>query len=308
MVTGIEERKFILIKEIIEKHNLKQMVSYLCKVAGVSQSGYYNYFSEISKNKRKEKEDSDKKVKVNILKAINFKKRSKGKGSRQIKMVLLNEFGINYNRKRISRVMRKYGLKCKVRGANPYKRIMKATQEHTVVPNILERNFKQNEPGKVLLTDITYLKYQGRTAYLSLILDSSTNEVLAHHVIDNLRMPLVTETLIKLKRNKRVKLSKNALINSDQGVHYTSPIFQKRVKKMNLKQSMSRRGNCWDNAPIESFFGHMKDEIDLESCRNLDDVIREIKSYITYHNNHRYQWNLKKMTPVMYRNHLLMAA
>lgn len=184
---------------------------------------------------------------------------------------------------------------------------MKATQEHTVVPNLLERNFKQSEPGKVLLTDITYLKYRGRTAYLSVVLDASTNEVLAHHVTDHLRMPLVTETLKKLKRNKRVKLMKDTLINSDQGAHYTSPIFQKDVKKMNLKPSMSRRGNGWDNAPIESFFGHMKDEIDLESCLNLEDVIREIRSYITYHNNHRYQWNLKKMTPVMYRNHLLKA-
>jgi putative transposase len=97
------------------------MVSYLCEVAGVSRSGYYNYFSETAQNKRKEREASDEVVRINILKALNFKKRSKGKGSRQIKLILLNEFGINYNRKRISRVRRKYEIKCKVRGSNPYR-------------------------------------------------------------------------------------------------------------------------------------------------------------------------------------------
>ena len=69
---------------------------------------------------------------------------------------------------------------------------------------------------------------------------------------------------------------------------------------------MSRRGNCWDNAPQESFFGHMKDEIDLKSCTTLEDVKKMIDRYITYYNNYRYQWNLKKMAPVQYRNHLLI--
>ncbi|MNO02951.1 hypothetical protein D3C81_2235190 [compost metagenome] len=70
---------------------------------------------------------------------------------------------------------------------------------------------------------------------------------------------------------------------------------------------MSRRGNCWDNAPQESFFGHMKDEINLENSATYEDVYNEIKRYMNYYNNHRYQWNLKKMTPVEYRNHLLSA-
>jgi len=108
----------------------------------------------------------------------------------------------------------------------------------------------------------------------------------------------------KLKKNG-VKFAKGAFIHSDQGFHYTNPQFQKLVKKMGLEQSMSRRGNCWDNAPQESFFGHMKDEIDLKVCSTLDEVKQEIKSYMTYYNLYRGQWNLKKMTPVQYRNHLL---
>ena len=71
---------------------------------------------------------------------------------------------------------------------------------------------------------------------------------------------------------------------------------------------MSRRGNCWDNAPQESFFGHMKDEIDFQSCNTLEQLIDMIDDYIDYYNNYRYQWNLKKMTPKQYRNHLLLAS
>ena len=77
------------------------------------------------------------------------------------------------------------------------------------------------------------------------------------------------------------------------------------LKKYNIQQSMSRRGNCWDNAPQESYFGHMKDELNLDTCFTFRDVCNEIKDYIEYYNNYRYQWNLKKMTPVKYRNHLL---
>ncbi|WP_270501476.1 IS3 family transposase, partial [Clostridium butyricum] len=90
--------------------------------------------------------------------------------------------------------------------------------------------------------------------------------------------------------------------------HYTSPKFQKLLKDNNLGQSMSRRGNCWDNAPQESFFGHMKDEIDFQSCNTLEELIDMIDDYIDYYNNYRYQWNLKKMTPKQYRNHLLLAS
>lgn len=80
------------------------------------------------------------------------------------------------------------------------------------------------------------------------------------------------------------------------------------MKDNNLGQSMSRRGNCWDNAPQESFFGHMKDELDYKACKTLTEVINVIDDYIDYYNNHRYQWNLKKMTPIQYRNHLLLVS
>lgn len=280
------------------------MLSYLCNISGVSRSGYYKHFSNVTIQKRKSNEVRDLESRENILKAYNFKNRKKG--ARQIKMILSNFFDINYNLKRIRRIMKKYNIVCPYRKANPYRRMMKVTKEHTVLPNLLNREFKQESPGKVLLTDISYLFFKnGQKAYLSTILDASTNEVLSYNISKSLKIDIVIDTIDKLIKNNSNILRADSFIHSDQGVHYTSPIFQNKVKKHKLGQSMSRRGNCWDNAPQESFFGHLKDEISIKECETFEDLVKEIDEYIEYYNNFRGQWNLKKMTPVQYRNHLL---
>ena len=300
----IISEKFKIIKTIIEKYNLKNKVSYLCNIANVSRSGYYNYFSSDSTNSRNTRDTKDLESYNNILSAFNFKNRKKG--AKQIKMTLENEFGIIYNLKRIRRIMKKYTIICPHRNANPYRRMMKATKEHSVLPNKLNREFKQGIPGKVLLTDISYLFYKnGQKAYLSTILDASTNEVLSHNISKSLKIDIVTNTIDKLLESNSNILVQDAYIHSDQGVHYTSPIFQSKVKDNNLGQSMSRKGNCWDNAPQESFFGHLKDEANIKACATFEELTQEIDEYIDYYNNYRCQWNLKKMTPVQYRNHLL---
>jgi len=283
------------------------MVTFLCETAGVSRSGYYRYFSADSVERRKRQEANDEDAKEWILKAFHFEKHKKG--ARQIKMTLEGQFQIIYSLKKIRRIMKKYDIICPIRKANPYKNMMKATREHRVAPNLLERNFNQHTPGKVLLTDITYLHYHsGGRAYLSVIKDGSTGEVLAHHLSSRMKMDLVTSTLHKLKENPQFKKAEDALIHSDQGVHYTHPDFHKYVKKLGLSQSMSRRGNCWDNAPIESFFGHLKDEVNIKACQTLEELQQEINNYIRHYNHTRYQWNRKKMTPVQYRDHLLQTA
>lgn len=230
------DQKFILIRSVIEKYDLKNMVGYLCKAAGVSRSGYYNYYSIQAFEQRKEKDKNDEAVRDIILKAFKFKNRKKG--ARQIKMTLAGQFNVIYNLKRIRRIMKKYNIICPIRRANPYKRIMKATQEHKVVPNLLNRQFKQEIPYKVLLTDITYLFYRkGKKAYLSTVKDASTNEILAYQVSDRITLDIATDTLRKLKKNKKIKLAEGAFIHSDQGGHYTSPVYQKMVKKYKLGQS-----------------------------------------------------------------------
>ncbi len=297
-------KAFKLIKGLIDNFKLEKMVRHLCKIADVSTSGYYRFLNTYSS--RLLNENNDLKSKETILTAFNH--RGYKKGSRSIKMTLKNEFGTIMSRKKIQRIMRKYNIVCPIRKANPYKRMAKATKEHRVVPNKLNREFKQNAPGKVLLTDITYMPYgNNKTAYLSTIKDSSTNEILSYNLSESLAIDIVTETINKLVKLKPIKLHKDAFIHSDQGSHYTSPIFQNLLKENNLGQSMSRRGNCWDNAPQESFFGHMKDEIDYKNCTTIYELQIVIDDYMEYYNSHRCQWNLKKLTPIQYRNQLLAA-
>lgn len=277
------------------------MVRYMCEIMGVSRSGYYNYFTDKSVKRREEKEEKDEALKKIILKAYYF--RGRKKGARQIKMTLQNQYQIRYNLKRIRRIMKKYNIICPIRKANPYRRMAKATKEHRRCSNKLQRKFKQGIAGKVLLTDITYLNYRrNKRAYLSTIKDAETNEILAYEVSSSLSMDIALNTLHKLRKHRH--LTEDAFIHSDQGFHYTNPKFQALVRKMKLGQSMSRRGNCWDNAPQESFFGHLKDDTNLDGCETLDDVKREIKSYMTYYNHFRGQWNLKKLPPAKYRQQL----
>lgn len=293
---------FALIQQTIEKHNLKGMTRYLCQLMNVSRSGYYAFLAAAPI--REAYRQAELQTKTIILKI--FKRRGYLKGSRSIKMILANEFNICLSRKKICKIMNKYDIVCPHRKANPYKRIAKATKEHRVVPNSLARNFKQDIPGKVLLTDITYLPYNGNCmAYLSTIKDGATNEILAYHVSDRITLAIATDTIHKLKANKRITLHPEAFIHSDQGSHYTSPNYQNLLKASGLGQSMSRRGNCWDNAPMESFFGHFKDEVDYKAATTLQELKHKIDHYMVYYNNYRYQWNLKKMTPIQYRNHLL---
>ncbi|MFR5266654.1 IS3 family transposase [Clostridium sp.] len=278
--------KFKLIAETISKNNYIRMIKYFCNLLNVSSSRYYNYLNSISIQQGKEHRDIE--TKNNILMAIDF--RGYKKDSRNIKMILENEFNIIYNRKKIQRIMRKFKIICPIRKSNPYRKIAKYPKEHRVVPNILSRKFKQEIPQKVLLTDITYIKYgAGQTAYLSTVKDASTNMILDHKISDRITLDIAANTFKDLVKNHKEILHKESFIHSNQGAHYTSPIFQKLLKENKLRQSMSHRGNCWNNAPQESFFSHMKDEINFKELQSLTDVIVAIDEYLDYYNHHRCQ-------------------
>lgn len=289
---------------MMRAYPLQRKVHVLCEIAGVSRSGYYRYRSENAQLHRQKQEQNDENVKAILLKAYRY--RGRKKGARQIKMTLENQYGVTYNLKRIRRVMQKYNIVCPIRKANPARRMAKATQEHRTCPNTLKRAFKPGVAGQVLLTDITYLTYgKNKRAYLSTIKDAETNEILAYEVSASLGLDIAIDTLKQLKKHRH--LTSDALIHSDQGFRYTNPKFQKLVKKMGLNQSMSRRGNCWDNAPQESFFGHFKDETNFKTCMTLEEVTQEVKSYMIYYNHYRGQWNLKKLPPARYRQQLEVA-
>ena len=227
-------------------------------------------------------------------------------GALVIKMRLEQVSGVIMNHKKIRRLMRKFNLVAKIRQANPYRKMAKATQEHQTCPNLLKRQFDQGEPEKVLLADITYLRYgNGQWAYLSCVKDGATRQILADCVASTLELSLVERTLNDLLERLDGNIHPDATFHSDQGMHYTHPRIRLLIKKAGFKQSMSRKGNCWDNASMESFFGHMKDEVEFRDCRTLGEVRARVTEYITYYNSERYQWTLNKMTPDEFRGHLL---
>lgn len=283
-----------------ERDNNLLNISWLCEAAGISRSGYYRWMSV--SNIRNVRETHDKKAFELILNAYKF--RGYDKGSRGIHMRLLHQ-GARMNRKKIQRLMRKYGLKCPIRKANPYRRIAKAMKTDSISKNLVNREFQVHGPGMILLTDITYFFYNhGNKAYLSVIKDACTKQVMAYMVSESLEVDFVLETINMLIENHGISLSSETILHSDQGCHYTSISFRKLLKDKELRQSMSRRGNCWDNAPQESFFGHMKDEIHLERCIIFSNLKYEIDDYMDYYNNDRYQWGLAKLSPNQYAKYL----
>lgn len=293
--------KFEVIHNTLQEEDNRLSVSMLCDIAGVSRSGYYRWVS--AANVRNEKEIKDREDFELILKAYN--QRGFNKGARSIYMCMLHwDPPVVMNLKKIRRLMEKYGLKCPIRKANPYRRMAKAIKTNNVAENLLNRQFTAYGPRKVLLTDITYIPYNGAFCYLSTILDAYTKQVLSYVLSDSLEVDFVLETVNKLIRDHGIELDKETLIHSDQGCHYTSTSFIRLLKDEQLRQSMSRKGNCWDNAPQESFFGHMKDEIDVSGCTKFREVKVIVDDWMNYYNTERYQWQLAKLSPDEYYKYI----
>lgn len=263
----------------------------MCAIANVSRSGYYRWL-ECADTPDKDHDDY-------LLVKDVFEKGKWKYGWRTIKMKLEREKQVIMNSKKIIRIKKKYGLTTSIRRRNPYKAIMKKTQEHRTFPNHLNRQFTQKVPWRFFGTDITYVPFNHRFAYLAIVKDIASGEVVAWHVSPHITMELVLMMIEQMNRYP------GALIHSDQGFHYTNPAYIEKVRMRTMLQSMSRKANCIDNAPVESFFGHFKDEVDYKDCKTFEELRQLIDDYIRYYNHERAQWGKKKMTPVEYRDHLL---
>lgn len=296
-----EKNKFEIIHDVVSKENNMLNISMLCDIAGVSRSGYYRWVNAAEHREKQELKDrADFEI---ILKAYNH--RGYSKGAKGIYMHLIHqEEPIVMNLKKIRRLMKKYNLICPIRKANPYRRMAKALKTSNVAENLVNREFTKYGPRKILLTDITYVPYNGKLCYLSTILDACTKQILAYVLSDSLEVDFVLETVNILIEKHGVDITTETIIHSDQGCHYTSCSFIQLLKDKKLRQSMSRKGNCWDNAPQESFFGHMKDEIDLSNCKTFEEVKKITDDWMDYYNNERYQWNLAKLSPNEYYEYI----
>ena len=273
----------------------------MCEIAGVSRSGYYAWIKAAPKRQDRDFKDA---FDFQMIKEA-YEYKTWKKGARQIRYRIKKDYGINMNLKKIRRLMKKYGLICPIRKVNPIKKMIKAQQSNRTYENIVDRNFLQGRAKLVLLTDITYLEYgRGKRAYLSSIKDATTKMILAHQVSLHLDLSFVIKTVKFLIDNYGAELDDHVLIHSDQGCHYTSISYQNLLKDNHIIQSMSRRGNCWDNAPQESFHAILKTETDLNSYSTYEKLALGIAAYISYYNYDRGQEGLNWMTPYEYDQYL----
>lgn len=278
--------------EFIHSHKEKYPITELVKLTSLSRSGFYKKLNNI---KRKSREELDKPL-LNMMLSL-YITHGGNLGNIRYKDELFNTYGVVVNVKRITRMRRMYNLPLKTMR----RKFKSQKQLHVIVDNVLNRNFKALKPRIKFSIDITYLevlKPHKNFLFLCAIKDLYNNEIVAYSIGQNQKLELVYQTLEQLKEKGFVK---GAILHSDQGVQFTNPSYRNRLKEMHLTQSMSRRGNCWDNACIESFFGKLKTEMPGFSIPETEkEMINSVTNYIIYYNQVRPQLKFK-MSPVAHR-------
>lgn len=267
----------------------------MIKVAKLSKSTYYHIIKKL------DQPDPDRKWK----RRINFiyHKHLGRLGYRRITDVLQAK-GHDVNKKKVLRIMRELGLKCIVR-MKKYKSYKGKVGK--VAPNILNRHFRADKPNQKWVTDITEFKLFGQKLYLSPILDLFNGEIITYTLQSRPTFDLV-ETMLE-QGLKHVNEGDELLIHSDQGWHYQMAKYRRTLRKHNITQSMSRKGNCYDNSVMENFFGIMKSEfLYLQEFDSIEHFKDELKKYMYYYNHLRIKSRLKRKSPVAYRVSAELAA
>ncbi len=256
----------------------------------------YSYKLETYAEKRNKQDDID-------IETIKFVMSYKGfnKGIRQIYMLMPKITDQNFSIYKIRRLMKKYDISSNIRRNRRSRQGGKALLEN-VKSNLLLRRFKLRRPNTTRLTDVTYLNYGNQLrAYGSASIDPVTNRLICFIISEKNDLKLVLDTLEAMDE---YPAKSGAILHSDQGVLYLLDSFQDAVKNYDYYQSMSRRGNCWDNAVQESFFGHFKDECPYEKCNTLEELISVVNDYVNYYNYERGLWNYEHRTPVELEEYL----
>ena len=262
---------------------------------GLPKSTYYRYAG--GRNPR-----VDRWADVRPLLREAFSRTPNGMGYRQVAMALRCEQGLAVSGKTVLKLMREEGLSCRIRRKryNSYR-----GEEGKAAKNVLDRDFAAEGPMEKLVTDVTEFKVAGAKAYLSPVMDLYNNEIVAWSVSRSPNMAQGMEMLDGLEP----RLRGPALLQSDPGWPYRQLSFQRRLEEMGLAQSMSRKATCLDNACMEGFFGHLKDEFYRgRRFDSFDSFKEQLDAYIAYWNTRRYQVRLKGMAPVQYRSHSIRAA
>jgi len=279
-------------------------VTRVLKLVGISRSSYYAILHNFDYGMERERKDMEDAEDIERIKRVIAYK-GYPKGTRMVTMMLPRLEGVSMSRGKVQRLMRKAGLLCQVRKAKTSRAEARKLLERNRRPNIVKRRFRLYRPMECLLTDVSYLKHgSDQTSYLSPVKDAATGMILANQIGSTQDLALMDRMLEELGNNQFLKHSEYpAVFHSDQGALYLTDHFQKKVKDMDMKESMSRRGNCWDNASMESFFGHAKDEVEYKDDTPAG-LMYKFGEYIEYYNYERPQWARNKMTPYEYWKYL----
>ena len=259
----------------------------LLEISGLSRSTYYYHFKRIEVDKYiTEKEE--------ILKIFNA---NKGRyGYRRI-LLDLRDNGFAINHKTVLKLMQELGIKGKIRRSK-YKSYKGEIGK--VAPNILKREFEATKPFEKLTTDVTEFNINDTKVYLSPIMDLYNREIISYNISTSPNFYQIRDMLIGLF--EKLPKGSNPILHSDQGWQYQMKEYQRMLKQHNITQSMSRKGNCLDNSPMENFFGRLKVEMFFgEKFRSVDEFIHKLREYIDYHNNERRSLLLNGKSPVQYR-------
>ncbi|MFY0521610.1 IS3 family transposase, partial [Lysinibacillus sp. UGB7] len=265
-----KEDKVKVIFELRHKYSVKALVAF----AQIPRSTYYDLIKKMNRP------DPDVNLKTEI-KAI-YEEHEGRYGYRRIRDELTNR-GKKVNHKKVQRIMKELDLKCVVR-MKKY-RSYKGTVGK-IAPNILDRKFTADRPNQKWVTDITEFKLFGEKLYLSPVLDLFNGEIITYTIGSRPTYSLVSEMLEKAL--KRLPEDHQLLMHSDQGWHYQMKQYRHALQKRGIAQSMSRKGNCYDNSIMENFFGIMKSEfLYLKEFESVEHFKKELDKYITYYNTKR---------------------
>jgi len=279
-----EKEKAQIIYELRREFKITELV----KIADIPRSTYYYHVKQMNKPEK----HKDVKERISSIYHEN-----KGRyGYRRITLALRNE-GRLINHKRVQRLMNELGIFSKVR---MHKYYSYKGEVGKIAPNLLERKFSADKPNQKWVTDITEFALFGQKLYLSPILDLYNGEIVSYNISSspNYRQieDMLSKAFVKLPDNT------NLIFHSDQGWQYQMKKYQRALRAKGIRQSMSRKGNCLDNAVMEGFFGHLKSELlYLQEFNSLEHFTAELTEYLDYYNNRRIKEKLKGMSPVEYK-------
>lgn len=276
----------MIVAELRQRYPLKDLLN----LTGLARSTFY-YYLKTKDNDRYTAEKQE------IFEIFNL---HKGRyGYRRILSVMKSK-GYNINHKTVLKLMRELNLKGKQRKNGKYHSYKGEVGK--VADNLLNRDFKAEKPFEKLTTDVTEFKVCNDKVYLSPVMDLYNREIVSYSISLSPNLWQIRDMLSGLF--DKIPKEARPIFHSDQGWQYQHSEYQKLLSEHNIRQSMSRKGNCMDNGAMENFFGRLKVEMFYgEQFDSVDDFIKELKSYINYYNNDRISMKLKGMSPVQYRTH-----